>query len=50
MVLIDTGPIIAIFDKTDNHHGVCSELLKEIKQPFVTTVAVLTEAFYLLSF
>lgn len=50
MVLIDTGPIVAIFDKTDNHHSICSELLKGIKQPFIATIPVLTEAFYLLSF
>ena len=50
MILIDTGPIVAFFDKDDRHHSVCVELLKEIKEPLVTTWPVLTECFYLLSF
>lgn len=50
MILIDTGPIVAIFDKNDNHHNICLDLLETIKVPLITTTAVLTEAFYLLSF
>lgn len=50
MIIIDTGPIVAFFDKDDNHHHACLEVLKEIKEPLVTTCPVITEAFYLLNF
>ena len=50
MILIDTGPIVALFDKDDNYHQSCVDLLKEIKEPLITTWPVLTEAFYLLNF
>lgn len=50
MILIDTGPIVALFDKDDRYHAVCVEILKEIKEPLVTTWAVLTKCFYLLNF
>ena len=49
-MLIDTGPLVAIFDKNDNYHSVCHDVLKTIKTPLITTTPVLTEAFYLLSF
>ncbi|MBT3259236.1 MAG: PIN domain-containing protein [Deltaproteobacteria bacterium] len=50
MMLIDTGPIVALFDASDNYHHLCLQTLKKINQPLVTTWAVLTEAFYLLGF
>ena len=50
MIIIDTGPIVALFNKTDNHHNICHKELKAIKTPLVTTMPVLTEAFYLLNF
>ncbi len=50
MIIIDTGPIVAFFDKNDNHHNICHDVLKTIKTPLITTIPVLTEAFYLLSF
>ena len=50
MIIIDAGPIVAIFDKDDNYHGVCVEILKKIKEPLITTWPVITEAFYLLNF
>lgn len=50
MILIDTGPIVAFFDKDDRYHALCIEFLKEIKEPLVTTWPVLTECFYLLNF
>ena len=50
MILIDTGPIVAFFDTSDAYHPLCIEALKDIKEPLVTTWAVLTEAFYLLGF
>lgn len=50
MIIIDTGPIVAFFDKDDQYHHQCIEILKEIKEPLITTWPVITEAFYLLNF
>ena len=50
MILIDTGPLVAFFDKDDQHHGLCIETLKGLREPLVTTWPVLTECFYLLNF
>ena len=48
MILVDTGPLVALFDPTDADHQRCVDLLRAIKQPLATTVPVLTEAFHLL--
>ena len=50
MTLIDTGPLVAFFDKDDRYHRLCVEVLKEIREPLITTWPVLTECFYLLNF
>ncbi len=50
MIIIDTGPIVALFDKDDKYHRLCVETLKGIREPLVTTWPVLTEAFCLLNF
>ncbi len=50
MILLDTGPIVAFFDASDNYYKRCIEVLKDINEPLVTTWPVLTEAFYLLGF
>ena len=50
MILIDTGPITALFDKDDRYHTLCVDILKKVKEPLVTTWPVLTECFYLLNF
>ena len=50
MILLDTGPILAVFDASDAYHHPCVETLKRIKEPLVTTWPVLTEAFYVLGF
>ena len=50
MILLDTGPIVAFFDASDDYHKSCVELLKGINEPLITTWPVLTEAFYLLGF
>ena len=48
MILVDTGPLVALFDPQDAQHGRCVETLKGIDEPIVTTVPVLTEAFHML--
>ncbi|TAL26213.1 MAG: PIN domain-containing protein [Nitrospirae bacterium] len=50
MILIDTGPLVALFDKEDDDHAGCHAILKTITSPLITTLPVLTEAFYLLNF
>lgn len=49
-MLIDTGPLVAVFDKRDGSHAICLEIVKNIKTPFITTLPVVTEAFYLLRY
>lgn len=48
MILVDTGPLVALFDPKDEDHAITERMLAELKSPLVTTVAVLTEAFHLL--
>lgn len=48
MILVDTGPLVALFDPADSAHGSCVEVLKTFGEPLATTVPVLTEAFHLL--
>ena len=50
MILMDTGPLVAFFDRSDAWHHNCLDILKEVKGPLVSVWPVLTEAFYLLSF
>jgi predicted nucleic acid-binding protein len=49
MTLVDTGPIVALFDPRDRWHSRCIATLKGISGRMWTTVPVLTEAFHLLS-
>ncbi len=48
MVVIDTGPLVALFDESEPLHETCKATLKEITSPLLTTWPILTEAFYLL--
>jgi hypothetical protein len=48
MILLDTGPIVALFDPADESHRPCVEVLTSIVEPLGTTIPVLTEAFHLL--
>jgi predicted nucleic acid-binding protein len=48
MILVDTGPLVALFDPRDGQHDRCVGKLKKIREPIVTTVPVLTEAFHML--
>jgi len=50
MILLDTGPIVAFFDKDDRYHALCLETLKKVREPLLTTWPVITECFYLLDF
>ena len=48
MILVDAGPLVALFDPQDAQHADCLSALKEMREPIRTTVPVLTEAFHLL--
>jgi hypothetical protein len=49
MILVDTGPLVGLFDRKDPSHERCVEVLRGIDEPIATTVPVLTEAFHLLA-
>jgi uncharacterized protein len=49
MILVDTGPLVALFDPADDSHARCVQRLREIAEPLWTTLPVLTEAFHLLT-
>ena len=49
-ILIDAGPLIALFDKDDNYHNKIIEFLKDKKFKYITTNAVITEVTYMLNF
>ena len=48
MILVDTGPLVALFDPQDAQHARCVRILKGIREPIVTTIPVLTEAYHML--
>ena len=49
MIVVDTGPLVALFDPQDAQYTRCREVLRTLQEPLFTTVAVLTEAFHMLS-
>lgn len=48
MILMDTGPFVALLDPRDAEHERCKAVLSGLREPFITTTPVLTEAFHLL--
>jgi uncharacterized protein len=49
VILIDTGPIIGLFDPLDPFHKRSVKLLQQIHEPLFSTLPVLTEAFHMLN-
>lgn len=47
-VLLDTGPIVAALDRSEQWHRECAALVAELDAPLVTCEAVIAEACYLL--
>ncbi len=48
MTLVDTGPLVALFDPRDDAHLAAEGTLKRLAEALVTTVPALTEVFHLL--
>ena len=48
MILIDTGPLVALFDPKERPHASCRRTLSALRSPLLTTLPVLTEAFHIL--
>jgi predicted nucleic acid-binding protein len=49
-ILIDSGPLIALFNRSDKYHSVSVEFIKKNKRLLVTSVANITEVVYVLDF
>jgi predicted nucleic acid-binding protein len=49
-ILIDAGPLIALFDKDDKYHERIKRFISLDKYQFVSTTAILTEVLYMLDF
>jgi uncharacterized protein len=46
--IVDTGPLVAFFDRSERHHLWAAERVEELDAPMLVCEPVLTEAFYLL--
>lgn len=49
MLIVDTGPLVAIADEGDKNYQACLDLLATASGPLITTELVIAEAGYLLN-
>ena len=49
-IVVDAGPLIALFDRDDRHHRRAVEFVRDCRARLITNIAVLTEATVLLRF
>jgi len=49
-ILIDSGPLIALFDRSDKYHQASTEFIKNNRSELITTLASITEVLHLLDF
>jgi len=47
-LLLDTGPFVALLDRSERNHKRCTAFFRDFRGRLVTTESVLTEAVYLL--
>ena len=47
--IVDTGPLVAFFDRAERHHRWVAERVEELDAPLLVCEPVLTEATYLLA-
>ena len=48
IVVVDAGPLVALFDRRDRHHHRAVEFLRDCRDRLVTNLPVLTEVTFLL--
>ena len=49
-VAVDTGPLVALFDKDEREHATAKEFVERTAAGLITNVAVITEVLFLLGF
>ena len=49
-ILVDSGPLIALFDSSDKYHDASVEFIKNNRSELITTIASITETLHLLDF
>jgi predicted nucleic acid-binding protein len=47
-VLLDTGVVVALLDRSERHHAQCAGIAADLRRPLVTCEAVIAESCYLL--
>ena len=50
MILIDAGPLIALFDRSDHYHIKIKTFLQQGQYKLITTTAVMTEVLHMIDF
>jgi predicted nucleic acid-binding protein len=49
VAIVDTGPLVAFFDRSERHHIWVAERIEELDAPLLVCEAVLAETMYLLA-
>ena len=49
-ILIDSGPLIALFESSDRYHSKALEFIQQNSSQLITTIASITETLHLLDF
>jgi predicted nucleic acid-binding protein len=47
-IVVDSGPLIALFDAGDVYHGRALEFVRQLRSQLISSTAVITEAMYVL--